>query len=106
MIRLRKERVTIVKENTNERKKVGEVLVDLTHNVGKITTDISTKAKSTVNKSQEAVLNAVDMNGNGEIDIEDVIIMGLKTPGIRINRSNFWHKEFYKNIRRRLLRMQ
>ena len=46
---------------------------------------------------QQAILNAVDQNGNGEIDIEDVIIMGLKVPGIRINRANFLQSELQKN---------
>lgn len=73
-----------------------ESFSNLTQNISKITSDVSIKAKNTIDKSQEAILNAVDMNGNGEIDIEDVIIMGLRTPGIKINRSNFLQKEFYK----------
>lgn len=48
-------------------------------------------------KTQQAVINAIDENGNGEIDIEDIIVKGLKTPGIRVNRDNFLQKEFYKN---------
>ena len=48
-------------------------------------------------RAQQAILNAIDENGNGEIDIEDVIIKGLKTPGIRINRENFLRKELSKN---------
>ena len=38
-------------------------------------------------------MDAIDPNGNGEIDIEDVIIMGLKVPGIRIDRELFLGKE-------------
>jgi hypothetical protein len=37
-----------------------------------------------------------DENGNGEVDIEDVIIKGLRIPGIRINREAFLRKEFFK----------
>ncbi len=56
------------------------------------------KTKELAAKSQAAILGAVDQNGNGEIDIEDVIIMGLKVPGIRINRANFLQKELQKNF--------
>ena len=38
----------------------------------------------------------MDENGNGEIDIEDVIIKGLRIPGIRINREEFLQKQLYK----------
>lgn len=57
---------------------------------------VSDKAKSVVSKSQDSVLGVMDLNGNGEIDIEDVIIMGLKVPGIRINREDFLRKELFK----------
>lgn len=39
----------------------------------------------------------IDENGNGSIDIEDIIIMGLRVKGIRINRSEFLRAELYKN---------
>jgi len=45
-----------------KRKNVGDAFNNLAHNVGKNTTDVSLKAKNTVNKSQEAILNANDMN--------------------------------------------
>lgn len=43
---------------------------------------------------KEGIISAIDENHNGEIDIEDIIIKGLKTPGIRINRFDFLRKEF------------
>lgn len=43
------------------------------------------------------MINTVDANGNGEIDIEDFIILGLRTPGIRADRSDFLQKELMKN---------
>ena len=54
---------------------------------------VAEKTKDLTEKSQRAVLNAMDQNGNGEIDIEDVIIIGLRVPGIRINRDAFLQKE-------------
>ena len=43
--------------------------------------------------SAAMVVKAVDQNGNGEIDIEDIIILSVKTPGVKINRDNFLKKE-------------
>lgn len=61
--------------------------------VGKTAVAVAGKTKEVATKSQEAILGAIDQNGNGEIDIEDVIIMGLKVPGIRIDRASFLQKE-------------
>lgn len=47
-------------------------------------------------KTKATIINAIDENGNGEIDIEDVIIKGLKIPGIRINREEFLQKQLLK----------
>ena len=45
------------------------------------------KKQSAVEKAKLAAINAIDENGNGKIDIEDIIVKGLKTPGIKINRA-------------------
>lgn len=55
---------------------------------------IGEKSKDLVIKSKDKIVKVVDQNGNGEIDIEDVIILGLKTPGVKINREKFLRKEF------------
>ena len=47
-------------------------------------------------KTKGAIVGAIDENGNGEIDIKDVIIKGLKIPGIRINRAEFLQKQLVK----------
>ena len=51
------------------------------------------KTKEVAAKSQQAIIGAIDQNGDGEIGIDDVIIMGLKVPGIRIDRAAFLQKE-------------
>lgn len=56
------------------------------------------KLKETLDTAKDTVINAIDANGNGELDIEDVIILGLKVPGIRISREDFLRKEFLKRF--------
>lgn len=54
------------------------------------------KSDSRLQKAKSAIVNAIDENGNGEIDIEDIIIKGLRVPGIRINRAEFLQKQLFK----------
>lgn len=55
------------------------------------------KAQTAITKSKDSIVNVIDANGNGEIDIEDFIIIGLKTPGIKVDRNDFLKKELFKN---------
>ncbi len=58
--------------------------------------EIKIKKESKLQKVKDSVINAIDENGNGEIDIEDIIIKGLKIPGIKINRDDFLRKELFR----------
>lgn len=59
-------------------------------------TNANKNDKRLLQKNKATLINAIDENGNGEIDIEDVIIKGLKIPGIRINRAEFLQKQLFK----------
>lgn len=72
---------------------ISKAAVTATDNVSKAAVTVANKTKDAATKSQQAILGAIDQNGNGEVDIEDVIIMGLKVPGIRIDRTTFLQKE-------------
>ena len=56
------------------------------------------KKQNAVEKAKLAAINAIDENGNGKIDLEDVIIKGLKMPGIKINRAEFLTKTLKKRF--------
>lgn len=45
-------------------------------------------------EKKKKLLEALDYNKNGKIDVEDIIVLGLKTPGVKINRESFLKKEF------------
>ena len=74
---------------------IGEAATAAGESVSKAAVTVTDKTKELTVKTQTAILGAVDQNGNGEIDIEDVIVMGLKVPGIRIDRANFLQKELH-----------
>lgn len=65
-------------------------------NIKKAATVAKDKTTEIAAKTKNEVVNFIDENGNGEIDIEDVIVKGLRVPGIRINRANFLQKELLK----------
>lgn len=55
------------------------------------------KAKDTLIASKDKVAEALDANNDGKIDVQDIIIIALKTPGVNINRADFLEKQFMKN---------
>lgn len=64
---------------------------------GKAAGDSVKNATGIAVKKAENVANQVtakiDVNGNGEIDIEDFVVRGLQVPGIKVDRKNFLEKE-------------
>jgi hypothetical protein len=58
--------------------------------------ELKLEKENKLQKAKESVIKVIDENGNGEIDIEDIIIKGLKIPGIKINRDDFLRKELVR----------
>lgn len=84
-----------IKAKTNKAlDKTKKVVVDSKDKVVSSTTKIAKKTTETIDVSKEKITKAMDQNGDGEITIEDVIIAGLKIPGIKIKREQFLRKEF------------
>lgn len=57
---------------------------------------VTSKTKNAVTTSKDKVVYAIDQNGDGVIDSTDIIILGFKVPGIRVDREAFLRKEFSK----------
>ena len=53
--------------------------------------------KKIIIKAKDDVIKALDQNGNGTVDIEDIIMLAVKLPGVHITRSTFLKKELFKN---------
>ncbi|MBQ3756267.1 MAG: EcsC family protein [Oscillospiraceae bacterium] len=63
----------------------------------KVALDTLGKAKTTALDTKDAVVAKLDADGDGQIGIEDVIIISFKTPGVYIERESFLRKQFFKN---------
>lgn len=77
--------------------KASDTVVDSAKIIGGTMSDVADKASGIVAKGKGAVVNAIDANGSGEIDIEDFIIIGLRIPGVSVNRSSFLKAELMMN---------
>lgn len=55
------------------------------------------KGKDIVFDSKDKVFDALDINNDGKVDTEDIIILGLRIPGVHIDREDFLRKQFMKN---------
>ena len=52
--------------------------------------------KNVIIKAKDAVIKALDQNGNGTIDIEDIIVLAIKTPGVHHKSQLFEKRTFQK----------
>jgi len=86
-----------MKPKSNSGAKFVEGLDNASKTISKTTKTIVKSTTDLATKSKGLVINAIDENGNGEIDIEDLIVKGFKTPGIKINRAHFLKSELNKN---------
>lgn len=63
----------------------------------KVGKTVAGTAQDSYNKSKEIMIQKMDQNGDGQVDVVDIIIMSLKIPGIHVNRAQFLQKELFKN---------
>lgn len=55
------------------------------------------KGKDIIFDSKDKVFDALDINKDGRVDTEVIIILGLRIPGVHIDREDFLRKQFMKN---------
>ena len=79
--------------NEKEKSKIGSTVKKLTNGIAEKTEIIAKKSTETIDNTKKSVVQAVDVNGDGQIDIEDVILIAFRVPGVSINRENFLTKE-------------
>ena len=74
-------------------KKAAEASKPALKKSGEVAVAAKDKSVEIAIKGKDELVKIMDKNGNGEIDIEDIIILGINTPGVRINRKDFLKKE-------------
>lgn len=81
----------------NAAKKTTEVAVKTGTGAVRVGKAAVGTAQDAYNKSREIAIEKLDQNGDGVVDVVDIIIMSLKMTGIHINRAQFLQKELFKN---------
>lgn len=65
--------------------------------IGDVVKTAYDKARNGILDSKDAIIAKLDADGDGQVGIEDIIILSLKTPGVYINRAGYLQKQFFKN---------
>lgn len=100
---LKKEKI---KEIVNDVKfKTGSVVSEAKEKSVDIATEVFSKTSDITNKSKEKIITTIDVNNDGVVDIEDIIILALKTPGIKIDRNEFLKKELKNKFSREVVEL-
>ena len=89
--------------DTEKSKKFSNIMANVSDGLSKAASatadtakNIANKTKDAADKTKEAVVAAIDTNGNGQIDIEDIIIQGMRVPYVHVDRAEFLRKELFK----------
>ena len=78
-----------IEHNSIDTKNFKEALNQAVKNVGTAASSTTEKAKTALTKSKDSILKTIDTNGNGEIGIEDFIIIGYKLPELKSTEQIF-----------------
>ena len=54
------------------------------------------KPKDAITKVKNSAIEIMDQNGDGQVDINDIIIAAVKIPGISVSRDAFLRRELFK----------
>lgn len=76
--------------------KTKDVIKDASSKTSDKTKEFLHKSKDAYNAASDKVVNTLDQTGDGKVEIDDLIIMGLKVPGIHVDRASFLKNELFK----------
>ncbi len=84
---------TVAVKTEEAAKKAADASKPVLKKVGETAVAAKDKGVEIASKGKEELVRVLDKNGNGEIDIEDIIIIGINSPGVKINRKDFLKRE-------------
>lgn len=81
------------KFNETVTPKIVQGVGETVHKTGNTLAAGKTAVLDAGSNAKEALMEQMDVNHDGKVDIEDIIILGLKTPGVKVERSKFLTNE-------------
>lgn len=88
-----------------DKGKINENLEHFAGRASKLAANISDRTKDIIAKSKDTVAVNLDATGDGKVDIEDIIVLSLKTPGTSIKRDEFLSKELMKRYPKNIIEL-
>ena len=73
-----------------DKKKINKALRHIALGAIETVENVTDATKKVVDKSGEVITEALDANEDGTADIEDIIIAALRTPGVNVDREEFF----------------
>ena len=85
------------KRNEKESKNFSEQFDDIANAVAGKAINAFDLMRQGAGKVSDAVISKLDVNGDGQVGIDDVIVLAIKAPGVHVARASFLQKELFKN---------
>lgn len=89
------EKITKVIKDASDT--VTKAVGDAGNFVGNAAKDVAAFATNTYNSASASVIKTLDQNGDGQVNVDDLIILGMRAPGVHVKRDVFLRNEFFKN---------
>lgn len=83
--------------------KLRGVVSQAAEGAGEVVSGAVDRAQLLAEQSRNTVVGALDQNGDGKVDIEDIVAAGLRVPGIRVDREEFLRRELFKRYPRAVI---
>ena len=80
-----------------ESKTFSEHIDNLANTVSGKAIDALALMRQGAGKISDSAMKILDVNGDGQVGIDDVIVLAIKSPGVHITRASFLQKELFKN---------
>ncbi len=76
-------------EKVLKEKKGNKIFENISSGASKVGLGIVDGVGTATSKASETVLNALDVNGDGELDVQDIITLSLRINGVLVDRAEF-----------------
>ena len=80
----------LLKQTASDASKLAKALGTKSVEVAK---KVGTKSVEVTEETKAKIIEVVDQDGDGQIGVEDLVILGLKLPGVHVDRKTFLKKE-------------
>lgn len=75
----------------------GKKAIELATGTAELTEKVASESIKGFEKYKNEIMEKLDVNHDGTVDIQDIIIIAMRMPGVRVNREAFLRREMIRN---------